>query len=334
LSPSGVKWVSRIRRIILDEVHCIGEMDGGSTWESLLLLAQCPILALSATIGNPESFSKWIEKIQTSRGYKMKLIKTTKRFSDLQQYVFIPKFPLRPLVETTIKPKEELRQDCLISIHPFSAMSSVIVAENDPELQKINPDKYFKDIGYIVKDDADKFEADIKELFISWAKDKSKTKMVNTVIENFSNDIKGRFNELESTAKEDDKKLDVYDESFFNIAIVPLLCELSAQDKLPAILFNFDRNRCTKLAIDILEKLEAAEDQKRRDDPKFEVLLLYIYTPMQSNFDWEGHDSSFTFVNPKYRMPDKELDELIDTFKNKMVGTLFKLIDALKRGIF
>ncbi|CAG8674029.1 7843_t:CDS:2, partial [Gigaspora margarita] len=50
LSPSNVKWVSRIRRIILDEVHCIGEMDGGSTWETLLLLAQCPILALSATI--------------------------------------------------------------------------------------------------------------------------------------------------------------------------------------------------------------------------------------------------------------------------------------------
>ncbi|CAG8631284.1 15577_t:CDS:10, partial [Cetraspora pellucida] len=328
LSPSNVNWVSRIRRIILDEVHCIGEMDGGSTWESLLLLAQCPILALSATIGNPEPFSKWIEKIQTTRGHKTKLIKTTKRFSDLQQYVFIPKFPLLPLVETTVKPKEELRQDCLISIHPFSAMSSVVIAESgipadlkllpshcielwdamnhvhkdDPDLLKINPDKYFKDIGYIVKDNADNFETDIKELFISWTR--NKPKMAKAVIKNLGDDIKKRFDELESTAKIDNgiestaktnnEKLDIYDESFFNIAIIPLLCELSAQDKLPAILFSFDQP-------DI--------------------------------FDYEAHDPDFTFVNPKYRLPSDEFQALIGTFEHKMTGKLSKLLDALKRGI-
>ncbi|CAG8457686.1 16854_t:CDS:10 [Cetraspora pellucida] len=346
LSPSNVKWVTRIRRIILDEVHCIGEMDGGSTWESLLLLAQCPILALSATIGNPEPFSKWIEKIQTTRGHKTKLIKTTKRFSDLQQYVFIPKFPLLPLVETTVKPKEELRQDCLISIHPFSAMSSVVIAESgipadlkllpshcielwdamnhvhkdDPDLLKINPDKYFKDIGYIVKDNADNFETDIKKLFISWTR--NKPKMAKAVIKNLGDDIKKRFDELESTAKINNEKLDIYDESFFKIAIIPLLCELSAQDKLPAILFSFDRNNCNHLAINILKELESAEEQKRRNDPIFEII-----------FDYEAHDPNFTFVNPKYRMPSDEFQALIRTFEHKMTGKLSKLLDALKRGI-
>ncbi|CAG8674010.1 7842_t:CDS:2 [Gigaspora margarita] len=320
----------------------------------------------------------------------MKLIKTTKRFPDLQQYVFIPKFPLHRLVEITTKPKEELRQGCLISIHPFSAMSSVIVTENgipadmkllpshcielwdamnhvnknNPELQDLDPDKYFKNIGYIVKDDADKFEAEIKELFISWTKDKSKSKIVKTVIENLGNDVKKRFMGLESTAKIDDEKLDVYDETFFKVAIVPLLCELSAQDKLPAILFNFDSNRCTLLAINILEELESAENQKRRNDHKCEARKkdaiaqkekylkeikqkrdakkrkddddngnLELDSSRSNIFDWKAHDPDFTFVNPKYRMPFNEFQELVNTFKYKMVGPLSKLSYALERGI-
>ncbi|CAG8744694.1 9431_t:CDS:2, partial [Gigaspora margarita] len=47
----------------------------------------------------------------------------------------------------------------------------------------------------------------------------------------------------------------------------------------------------------------------------------------------EAHDSSFTFVNPKYQIPSNELQELINTFKNKIAGSLSKLIDALKRRI-
>src|SRR5690349_15879563 len=42
LSPArSGSWASRIKRIIFDEIHCIGEADGGSVWEHLLLLAQC-----------------------------------------------------------------------------------------------------------------------------------------------------------------------------------------------------------------------------------------------------------------------------------------------------
>src|SRR2546430_12282532 len=45
-----------------------------------------------------------------AHGRPMRLIKTTKRFSDLKQYVYLPKFPLTSLLETTVNPKEEQRQ--------------------------------------------------------------------------------------------------------------------------------------------------------------------------------------------------------------------------------
>ncbi|KAJ3250155.1 hypothetical protein HK104_007497 [Borealophlyctis nickersoniae] len=56
LSPSNTEWCGRLKRIIFDEVHCIGELTGGAVWEQLLLLSSCPITALSATIGNPDEF--------------------------------------------------------------------------------------------------------------------------------------------------------------------------------------------------------------------------------------------------------------------------------------
>src|SRR6266511_718597 len=84
-------------------------LDEGVFYDHLLLMSKSiPILALSATIGNPEVFHEWLSK---SKGNKnpIRLIRTTKRFSDLQQYVYLPKFPLPSLLETTVNPKENQR---------------------------------------------------------------------------------------------------------------------------------------------------------------------------------------------------------------------------------
>ena len=55
MSPSNANsWSKRVKWVIFDEVHCIGQAEDGLIWEQLLLMAPCPIIALSATIGNPE----------------------------------------------------------------------------------------------------------------------------------------------------------------------------------------------------------------------------------------------------------------------------------------
>lgn len=53
LYPERVKWASSVRYMIFDEVHTIGEDEHGAILERLLLMVQCPFLALSATIGEP-----------------------------------------------------------------------------------------------------------------------------------------------------------------------------------------------------------------------------------------------------------------------------------------
>jgi superfamily II RNA helicase len=59
LSPRVSKaWAPRLKRIIFDEVHSIGNLEGGVVWEQLLLTTTVPLIALSATVGNAPEFQE------------------------------------------------------------------------------------------------------------------------------------------------------------------------------------------------------------------------------------------------------------------------------------
>lgn len=62
LSPSRAEWAKQIKYVIFDEVHCLG-LPNGDVWEHILTLTRAPFLALSATIGNPQTFQDWLVRI-------------------------------------------------------------------------------------------------------------------------------------------------------------------------------------------------------------------------------------------------------------------------------
>ncbi|KAF3097586.1 hypothetical protein TWF569_011327 [Orbilia oligospora] len=91
LAPHNAsKWAPRIKRIIFDEIHSIGQADDGVIWEQLLLIAPCPIIALSATVGNPEEFRDWLVETQKAANIDLKMIEHKHRFSDLRKFVYQP----------------------------------------------------------------------------------------------------------------------------------------------------------------------------------------------------------------------------------------------------
>lgn len=94
LAPSNAKstgsWSARVKRIIFDEVHCIGQAEDGIIWEQLLLLAPCPIIALSATIGNPQEFNQWLYSTQKAIGNDLIMVSHPHRYSDLRKFVYTP----------------------------------------------------------------------------------------------------------------------------------------------------------------------------------------------------------------------------------------------------
>ncbi len=64
--------------VILDEVHYLGDSYRGTVWEETIIY--CPsniqLLCLSATIGNPDDLSGWIEEVRRSDKSDEKLCKT------------------------------------------------------------------------------------------------------------------------------------------------------------------------------------------------------------------------------------------------------------------
>ncbi len=59
-------WLSLVKTIIIDEVHLLNDVSRGPTLEILItllkqLLKNAQIIALSATIGNPEELAEWLE---------------------------------------------------------------------------------------------------------------------------------------------------------------------------------------------------------------------------------------------------------------------------------
>lgn len=81
-------WSKRVKRIIFDEVHCIGQSEDGVIWEQLLLLAPCPIVALSATVGNPQEFHDWLALSQAKKGFKMDMVVHNVRYSELRKFIY------------------------------------------------------------------------------------------------------------------------------------------------------------------------------------------------------------------------------------------------------
>lgn len=91
LAPSNAAtWAPRVKCIIFDEIHSIGQSDDGLVWEQLLLLAPCRIIGLSATVGNPNEFTDWLSSTQKNLGTPLKLIKHNQRYSDLRKFFFTP----------------------------------------------------------------------------------------------------------------------------------------------------------------------------------------------------------------------------------------------------
>lgn len=111
LSPQAQfeEWRKRLRYVIFDEVHSIGDLAFGEIWEHAMSLVSCPILALSATVRNPNDLKEWIEVRQrlqevqekrriaagvpqrgSARSYEVALISHHNRYADLEKSVFLP----------------------------------------------------------------------------------------------------------------------------------------------------------------------------------------------------------------------------------------------------
>lgn len=76
----GIDWLQSIGCIVFDEVHMLGDISRGPTLELLMtklsIMCEAQVIALSATIGNPEEIAKWSRAELIESDYRpVKLLK-------------------------------------------------------------------------------------------------------------------------------------------------------------------------------------------------------------------------------------------------------------------
>ncbi|KAG0652619.1 putative helicase [Hyphodiscus hymeniophilus] len=295
LSPSNAKsWAPRVKRIIFDEIHSIGQAEDGVVWEQLLLLAPCPIIALSATVGNPEQFNDWLKDTQKSSGSELKMIKHSTRYSDLRKFMYdppgtfrfrgfgksfgvglgldnLPGFtsfhPVSSLVDKSRGMPDDLAlepRDCL------SLWKTMTKFQTDkykvPE--SLNPAKALP--SCIRKADIFTWEKSLKKVLLQWMTDGDSP--FDKVVSYLTPTEAPESDEVPSSTSSSITDGDTVDSFDLKSTTLPLLFQLHKRRALPAILFNYDRSNCEEIADAVLKQLVDAET-KWKEGPAWKKMV-------------------------------------------------------------
>jgi superfamily II RNA helicase len=303
LAPTNANsWARRVKRIIFDEIHSIGQAEDGVVWEQLLLLAPCQIIALSATVGNPQEFNDWMTTTQKSAGYDLKMIQYQQRYSDLRKFVFTPptQFAFRGLrsrktqtqslgldgcqgfaffhpVASLINKSRGMPDDLTLEARDCLTLWESMVKHQTkkyPVPPKLDPAAALPTT--IGKLNIFAWEKELKAILAQWMQHNDSPfddvweelgKPLHEVQPNTSR-VSSRSSDMTS-----EEEFETIDPNDLCSTTLPLLVELHERNALPTILFNYGRYECERIGRTVLEKLVAAEDHWRESSSEWKKLV-------------------------------------------------------------
>ncbi|VDM54329.1 unnamed protein product [Angiostrongylus costaricensis] len=266
-SPKVQEFVSHIRYVIFDEVHSIGASPEAHIWEHLLLLIQCPFLALSATIGNVSKLHSWLnnaERSKTGGKRKVDLIVYHERYSELEMTIMrqspsdvIEGDIIQPFMPYGVFMPEKIRMFGIPDDHQLTAkqiltLYTTMAAVDEKTKKEFEPCHYYgykaSELLWLSRASLRSLEKELKQRLLQWlTEDEEKMRKVIDVL------AKPIEEQLNYRAKPFNKEKLALDN------IVKLVDEMSARNMLPALCFIDDRNVCELLAVRLADELETRE---------------------------------------------------------------------------
>ncbi|XP_070552614.1 probable ATP-dependent RNA helicase DDX60 isoform X2 [Ptychodera flava] len=305
LSHKYQDWVAKVKYVIFDEVHCLGGEIGSEVWEHLLVMIQCPFLALSATVRNPEDLQRWLQESQQYKkekarqpcgsknhahlnSYKVNLVTYHERYSDLEKYVYLPDVPSTPhglaeplssSAKTNTKEFQPLHPAAVLSFKQFCnsgfpddmsfspretlqlydimvAICSELETKLPDKLKELEPGTYFKgERSIITRQLAKAYERDVKKELLEWRGNKKGKEKVAGVISRLQTKPVQEIKRCESEWSNHTSEY----RRMIACNFIQLIEQLDAQNKLPALVFSFDRKFCETLCHNVTHILEERE---------------------------------------------------------------------------
>ncbi|KAH8804309.1 hypothetical protein DL96DRAFT_1631701 [Flagelloscypha sp. PMI_526] len=368
LSPTlAGNWTSRIRRIILDEIHSIGQDEGGAVWEQIILLSPCPVIGLSATVGSPEGFNGWLRDVQVTHNFKHEYVHHPHRYSHLRKFFYLPSKSPNASSFTGLHTHQSTSR--AVFLHPISLLSehartlpsdlaleardclSLYQALKDLGIldgEHLAPPKSLRSSGELLRQaDILRYEAELKEVVVAAISQPE-------VLKGITKKLSPRHLDATDAPPSRDDFLD---------NLIALLADLHAEDKLPAILFNFDRTNCEIMAMTVTDFLEEAEEEWKNKSAEWKSKLKRVEEwrrgaalrekqrerearqkkdhdafregggslPWEATFDENEPLPEFSFAGRS--SSKEELEEIMSDLEKPWVRTPRWAIDCLKRGI-
>lgn len=299
LAPSHANsWSKRVKWIIFDEVHCIGQAEDGLIWEQLLLMAPCPIIALSATIGNATAFNSWLTSAQKAAGHEFAMVQHHQRYSDLRKFVYTQPEKVETSTYLPLPSQRTFAQLGLdergnfVFLHPVTSItnrergmpSDFTLEARDclslwQSMQTHQSEKYPVDKALdpshlpavIKKADIVKWQAGLQQTLASWIADEL------SPFELVKKELSKPLAMLTSQPIDEGEDADGEDNDFEARhdlkSVLPLLADLQRQDALPGLVFNFDRTICEQMCRTIMKQLTDAEATYKQTSSKWKDKL-------------------------------------------------------------
>ncbi|KAL1903112.1 hypothetical protein Sste5346_000396 [Sporothrix stenoceras] len=279
---SKAPWTSRIKWIIFDEVHSIGQSDEGVVWEQLLLMAPCPVIALSATVGNPLELKHWLEGCEKDKGRELKMIIHSARYSDLRCYYWTPpasfkldgfsspsRWPIpglgvdgwnqdspfefiHPVASLVDRSRDTLYDINFESRDCLSLWESMNKHQSDeyPLDSALDPEVFFDDSA-VVKAATVRWETELKKVLLHWLRHHDSP-----------------FSKVQKELSSALGQLEQY-ERYGSERTLQLLVDLQKRDGLPALIFLYDRTGCNESVRQIVAQLGEIEKQWKTASPEW-----------------------------------------------------------------
>jgi len=309
--------------MIVDEIHQMNSEEQGPAMQRLIKQFKCPMLGLSATIGNPEKIKDWISYLkETTPNIEVERISYDKRFINQQKHLWngTSLEAIHPLAVTTI---ELLQSEKFISVEMqfipndlFRLYTEMVVNYPSNAILAVKPDIFFEN-ACISLNQCKEYEIKMKELL---------TKLSHS-------------HQIETGKLLDKFKMpDVKLESLEAKDVYQVLKKLQVEKKLPAIVFKFDPTTCKKVAHELLEYMENEEQLKYPHYRELRELQNEYYKTMQneinriSSMDFgKVEDVESVKYEREMRERDKYLNEFISNVKSILSHNINKYQNELDR---
>ncbi|KAI5149415.1 ATP-dependent RNA helicase DDX60 [Enteropsectra breve] len=291
--------VENIRYLIVDEVHKINDPELGVSLERCIHMARCPILLLSATLGNLDSFYRWFKRIEESKGRECVLVEHRERFCELKPWLYAEscsadindnKINENGINSINMNNDSNAEEWKLVPINYMFAYSHrhlkdygfgndihflpedllnlyyfiYIVLKEDQKkmIKKLAPKKFFKS-NIICKRDIKDYERHLLATVEKWIKEGI---LSEEQVDEVHKMLLGEASHLKFINSAGNPLESIAPtEEYLARNILDLLFKLRNSNMLPVIIFNTDRELINRLAKRVYKELEKMDTERKRD---------------------------------------------------------------------